>query len=167
MPVPYIISTKRLGLREMRPGDGRFILDLNSHPDVMKFTGDPPFANIKAAETFISSYDSYKKTGMGRWVIELLKSEHPIGWCGIKHHPDDGNYDLGYRILSAYWNKGFATEAGHGCLEWASKSGIKRILTCVHSENKKSLRVSEKLGFEYAYERFYGSLPWMVFEKSI
>lgn len=167
MPVPYIISTYRLGFRELKSGDGGFIVELNNHPDVLKYTGDAPFESVEDAEDFIRDYDSYQRTGMGRWVIELLDTQTPIGWCGVKHLQDENQYDLGYRILPRYWNQGFATEAGEGCLKWAIHAGIKNLLTCVHHENKRSLRVSEKLGFGYAYERYYGATPWLVLEKPI
>ncbi|MFM7080099.1 MAG: GNAT family N-acetyltransferase, partial [Bacteroidota bacterium] len=68
MPEPYIITTERLGLRELRSGDGSFLLELNAHPDVLRFTGDAPFKDVNMAEQFISVYDTYRKTGMGRWV---------------------------------------------------------------------------------------------------
>ncbi|MFM7079707.1 MAG: GNAT family N-acetyltransferase, partial [Bacteroidota bacterium] len=139
----------------------------NAHPDVLRFTGDAPFKDVDMAEQFISGYDTYRKTGMGRWVIEILDTEEPVGWSGIKFHEDENLYDLGYRILHRFWNKGIATEAAIGCLNWIKGKEIKTVLSCVHQENHSSLRVSEKLGFKYAYERYYGETPWLIFEKSI
>ena len=165
MPDPYIITTERLGLRELRAGDGCFLLELNAHPDVLRFTGDAPFEDEEAAENFISNYDAYHRTGMGRWVIELLETKQPVGWAGIKMHQEDNQYDLGYRILHQFWNKGIATEAGIGCLKWGESNGITSVISCVHLENTRSIRVSEKLGFSYAYERYYGDTAWLIFER--
>jgi ribosomal-protein-alanine N-acetyltransferase len=151
----------------MRKGDGEFLVALNQHPDVQIFTGDLPFESSEAAEKFIEDYDAYRVYGMGRWLIEEKNRKTPIGFCGIKYHPKDKQFDLGYRILPEYWNQGYATECGLGCLKWATSKGISSIVTCIHPSNTKSMRVSEKLDFRYAYERYYGEIVWLVYEPKI
>jgi len=58
--------------------------------------------------------------------------------------------DLGYRFMSAYWGKGIATEAGKACVEGEFDTlGLQRMIATVLPKNAGSIRVLEKLGFEY------------------
>src|SRR5687767_3867968 len=106
----YIIETERCRLREMNTGDATKIYELNLHPDILRFTTDPPFESVQAANQFIQQYDAYAKTGMGRWAVELKTTGEFIGWCGLKLHSDENEVDVGYRLLPEFWGKGYAVE---------------------------------------------------------
>ena len=58
------------------------------------------------------------------------------------------NYDIevGYALLPAYHNRGFATEALVGAIEYLRGCGFSRILAGAFAENAASLRVMEKAG---------------------
>lgn len=58
--------------------------------------------------------------------------------------------DLGYRFMSQYWGKGYATEANAASLELGFKTlHLKKIIAMVMPLNTASIRVLEKLGFKY------------------
>ena len=56
----YVLETERCRLREMHPDDGPAMYDLNSDPEVIRFTGEGPFESPAAASVFLSIYDAYK-----------------------------------------------------------------------------------------------------------
>ncbi len=150
MPSPIVIETKRLILREWNESDAAFLLELNSNPEVVKYTGDPPFASLKAAQNFIQAYDHYQKHGYGRWLCVLKENAMPIGWCGLKWDKDEKLIDLGYRFLESHWNQGFATEAGFASLVVGfDHFGMKEIICRAMKLNLPSFRVMEKMGFKY------------------
>lgn len=73
-----------------------------------------------------------------------------IGGMGLKGGPDEeGTADIGYNILPAYQNHGYATEMGHAVLAWAFGRGDIHKVTadCLH-DNLGSIRVLEKLGMK-------------------
>ncbi|TNE51948.1 MAG: N-acetyltransferase [Bacteroidetes bacterium] len=145
-----ITETPRLILREFAPEDALLLYQLNADPDVLRYTGDVPFASVDAARRFIGEYDAYLKDGFGRWTVLLKQGQNPVGWCGLKRHAN-GLVDLGFRFLQAYWNKGFATEAAEACLAYGfSVLGIREIVGRAGIQNTASVRVLEKIGMEFA-----------------
>lgn len=42
-----ILKTKRLTLREFELSDAKSLYELNSNPEVIKYTGDPPFKKYR------------------------------------------------------------------------------------------------------------------------
>ena len=50
----------------MHPANAQDAFELNSDPDVLRYTGDVPFATVEEARTFLEKYDAYKKWGYGR-----------------------------------------------------------------------------------------------------
>ena len=55
-------------LREFHISDAPALYELNSDPEVMRYTGDKPFSSIAEAESFVQNYDAYEKYGFGRWA---------------------------------------------------------------------------------------------------
>ena len=142
--------TQRLILRQTSPEDGQLMYELNSDPEVIRYTGDPPFASVEAAEKFLSQYDHFQKYNRGRWAIVDRKSTVMIGWCGLKYHEDSGENDLGYRLFKKYWNKGYATEASHLALQYGFRRlGLDSVIARAVKENTASFKVMTKLGLEY------------------
>ena len=71
-----VIETPRLYLREFVLNDAENIWELNSDPEVLKYTGDPPFETIEKAREFINNYREYKKTALADG-LSLLKTPTP------------------------------------------------------------------------------------------
>ncbi len=142
--------TDRLILRAMTTDDAGAFYRLNSHPDVMRHTGEPPMRSVAAAREAIEQYPDWDDPGYGRWAC-VLRSEGenaaPIGFCGLKLLRELGEVDIGYRLLPAYWGQGFATEAAHASLEYGFRVlGLPEIIALVLPGNAGSIRVLHKLG---------------------
>ncbi|MGD9899487.1 MAG: GNAT family N-acetyltransferase [Calditrichaceae bacterium] len=149
MEVKYIIETERLFLRELRSSDAEKMYDLNSDPDVVKFTGDIPFTSIESARAFLEKYDEYKKQGYGRWAVITKDSNEFIGWCGLKYN-EEKYTDIGFRFFRKEWNKGYATEAAKATLEYGfSVLKLNEIIGRASTDNKPSIRVLEKLKMSF------------------
>ena len=145
-----ITNTDRLIIREfLAESDAQSAFELNSDPEVLRYTGDKAFASVDEAREFLSNYEDYNKHGMGRWALILKEEQKFIGWCGLKKH-QDGMIDLGYRIKKDYWGQGYATEASMACLQYGFYNlGLNEIIGRVARENPQSVKVLEKCGFSY------------------
>lgn len=65
-------------------------------------------------------------------------------------HTADQRAEIGYWVGSAYWNKGYCTEALQALLTFAHATlGITRITARCLSSNPASIRVLEKCGLAY------------------
>jgi [ribosomal protein S5]-alanine N-acetyltransferase len=154
------LETERTWLRVLLPDDASFMYALNLDPEVMRYTGDMPYISVEAARGFLQGYDQYMKYGVGRYAVIEKSSNSMIGWCGLKYHPECNEYDLGYRFLRNYWNKGFATETSlrflkHGFMELATPAIVGRAM----KENIASIHVLEKIGMRYVKEYNFNGAP--------
>jgi [ribosomal protein S5]-alanine N-acetyltransferase len=142
-------TTNWLCLREMTAGDAMHAYLLNSDPEVVRHTGDGPFASEEEARTFLTNYSDYRSHGFGRWAVIRKADDRWLGWCGLKRLPN-GEVDLGFRLLLAHWGQGYATEAGQACIELGfGRFVLPYIIGRVARDNKASMRVLEKLGMRF------------------
>ena len=142
-----MLETERLILRPGNLADAPFLLDLNSDPDVIRYTGDVSLTNILEAEKLVKErlipqFSQYK---MSRFST-FLKDGTYIGWCGLKFFPETQEVDLGYRFKKMYWGKGYATEASFITLKYGFETlGLKRIIAKAMPANVGSIKVMQKL----------------------
>lgn len=146
-----IIETSRLILREFIIEDAQDFFDLNSDPDVLKFTGDQPFSKVEDAILFLKNYQKqqYQMVGYGRWAVILKPMNQFIGWCGLKKN-EENLIDLGFRFYKEQWNKGYATEAAKATLIYGFYHlQFHEIIGRAAQENSASIRVLEKIGMKF------------------
>lgn len=145
-----ISDTERMIIREMTPDDAESLYLLNADPEVIRYTGDPPFENIEAARNLLIHYDQYRKYGIGRWALINKSDATFLGWCGLKFSEENKEYDIGYRLFKKYWNMGYASEAAAECLHLGfHRFEIDTILGRAMKENIASIRVFEKIGMRF------------------
>lgn len=166
MTIIKTIETERTFLRQLSTDDASDFYKLNLDEDVLKYTGDKPFANEQAAFDFIQNYDQYKKYGVGRLAV-IDKANHDfLGWCGLKYNEDIKEYDLGFRFFKKHWNHGLATEIAIKCLDYGlNELSLKKIIARVRVENITSIRVLEKSGMTFKEPFLFDGSEGLIYEK--
>lgn len=148
-----LFESDRLYFREFIEKDAQDLFDLNSDPDVVRYTGDPPFKNIESALEFVKDYDHYQKHGFGRWAVIKKENNAFIGWCGLKYNEDD-EVDIGFRFFQKEWGKGYATEAVRATIEYGIKDlKMTQFIGRTAHKNHASIKVLEKVGFTFQEQR--------------
>lgn len=146
----HYIETERTVLRNLTSDDAEDFYTLNLDQEVLKFTGDEPFKNIRVAENFLTKYEQYSKYGVGRLAVIDKTTSKFIGWCGLKYSLDKDEYDIGFRFFKQYWNRGFATETALRCLDFGFNDlGLERIVGRAMKENIASIKVLAKIGMTF------------------
>jgi RimJ/RimL family protein N-acetyltransferase len=147
----YLFETSRLRFRAMTIDDVDAMIELNSDPEVVRYTGDSAFPSREAATDFFRErIQLYKEDGYGRWIVELKETGEIIGWCGLKLHRDTNETDLGYRLFRKFWNNGFGHEASLATIDFAfNRLSLKRISAEARKENIASWRIMEKCGMKF------------------
>ena len=145
-----VSKSSRLKLCQFSSADVDGFYQLNNDPMTLQYTGDSPFKNKAAVAQFIRDYEHYDKFGFGRWSIYLNENQTYVGFCGLRFSEKTKEVDLGFRILSAYWNQGLATESARLALELGFKKFcLESIVGRAMNSNKASHVVLKKLGFEF------------------
>lgn len=142
--------TDRTYLRETTIKDAESFYNLNSDPEVIKYTGDATFTSLAEARDFYGSYDHFNKYNRGRWAVIHKDTNEIMGWCGLKHHESTMNTDIGFRFFKKHWNKGYATETSHLCMHYAFRRlALEEVIARAAKKNVASLKVISKLGMTY------------------
>lgn len=160
-----ILETERCYLRQFSVDDSQAFYDLNSDPEVVKYTGDKAFGNVSEARSFLQNYNQYELYGFGRWAVIEKQTGKFIGWCGLKYSPDLHEVDLGFRFFRNYWNRGFATETALACLEYGfSKLNLDKIVGRAMEANIGSVKVLEKSGMEFVGKFEFDLHPGVLYQ---
>ena len=149
------IETERLLIRPFKMEDIEPSYIMNLDAEVSRYTGDGGIVSKEEIERRIveNVFGDYEKHGFGRLAVELKGENKFIGFTGLKYLEDMDEVDLGYRFMKEYWGKGIATESAKACVNLGfNKLGLKRLIAMVLPENIGSIRVLEKLNFEFEKE---------------
>ncbi|MEO8589274.1 MAG: GNAT family N-acetyltransferase [Flavobacteriales bacterium] len=160
-----IRTTERLVIRDLNPEDARNIFLLNSDPEVLRYTGDQPFADEEAAAWWIANHRSRLPHGIGRWSVELREGLW-VGRCSLRRDGAGGT-EMGYRLLRENWSKGYGTELARALIELAfSHEDVLYVVSKVAPGNTASIRVLEKCGARFweegPCERFNDALIYRM-----
>ena len=140
-----IIETERLLIRPFTMDDIEPAYQMNLDAEVSKYTGDGGVVSKEEIKRRIIEdvFGDYGKHGYGRLAVELKGENKFIGFTGLKYLEDMDEVDLG-------WGKGIATESAKACVDFGFETlGLNKIIAMVLPSNNSSIRVLEKLKFEY------------------
>jgi ribosomal-protein-alanine N-acetyltransferase len=147
-----ILETNRLRLRRLSVDDAGFILKLLNQPSFIQNIGDRGVRTMEDARAYVLNgpVASYVKHGFGLWLVETKESGAHIGICGLLKREVLEDVDIGYALLPDFWSRGYALESASAVMSYAREElGLKRVVAVVNPKNQSSIRLLEKIGFEF------------------
>ena len=155
IPYKLILSTDRLILRTWQSSDTPLMADISSDPVVMEYF--PTTQDLTATQMLIDHINKhYEQFGYALYAVETKDTHEFIGFVGLNHPSFDiPNFtprgmpivEIGWRISSRHWGKGYATEAAKAVLHHAfTILKLEEIISFTVVANIKSRRVMEKIG---------------------
>jgi RimJ/RimL family protein N-acetyltransferase len=166
-----VCTSERLQLRHLVDTDAAFILELLTDPDFIRNIGDRGVSSLETAREYIATVPraSYARFGFGLFLVQLQDPAVPIGICGLLKRDSHPDVEIGFAYLPAFRGMGYACEAAAAVLKFAKQSlGLDRIVALTAPDNHGSMKVLEKLGFEFqgmVHLREFGS-PSRMFAKT-
>lgn len=146
------LRTRRLLLRQWRDEDLTAFARLSANAAVMEYL--LPFEGPAATELFVLRIrEHFEQYGFGYWVVEIPEVNGFIGIVGLARVTYEGRFtpavEIGWRIDSAYWGQGFATEAATLAIDDGFRRlGLQEIVALTVPGNRRSRRVMERLGMK-------------------
>jgi ribosomal-protein-alanine N-acetyltransferase len=167
------IESARLLLRRIEPADLPFFTRIHSIPDVVRYTGHGrPRSAEETANWLQATLKTYEQLELGQLAVVRKADGELIGRCGmsdmvIEANPAAGSVarawfgreqvpaglavsyerELGYTFDTAQWGHGYATEAAQCVFAYARDTlGVTRVISVIHGDNVRSLRVAERCG---------------------
>lgn len=116
-----IIETERLILRTWRKEDADPYFQINQDPKVIEFL--PKALTMEQVNDFIPAVNSHQdKHGYTLWAACLKETEELMGFIGLNYTTFESDFtpavEVGWRLGSQYWGKGYATEGAKASLEY-------------------------------------------------
>jgi RimJ/RimL family protein N-acetyltransferase len=146
-----ILETPRLTLRNWRDDDRHLFREINRDAKVMEF-----FPFRRSHEEADLLLDKVRRmideTGLGFYALELKETAEPVGFCGLSlaglaplFAPD--TVEIGWRLATRFWGKGYVTEAATALLAHGFKIfQLDEIVAFAVEGNRRSIAVMERIG---------------------
>lgn len=147
-----ILETERLILRTWKEEDAVDYFNINQDPKVIEFLRGP--LTMEQVNDFIPAANSHgEKYGYTLWAVELKENGDLIGFIGLNYTDWESHFtpavEVGWRLGSQYWGKGFATEGAKAALDYGfTRCDLKEIVSFTVPSNIRSIRVMEKIGLK-------------------
>ncbi len=145
------IELQRLRLRRFKTSDLQSMIELESDPDVMKFTPSrvplSPERSKERLEDLISKEFTYGELGV--WAAEFKDTGDFLGWFMLLKR-DLEFTELGFMIVKRHWGKGLAAEAARGLVDYGfNQLNLPGISAATTQDNFASKKVLAKVGFVF------------------
>ena len=157
------IETERLILRPFNLHDLDDFALICADPEVMRYIGNGKALEKETTkDLLVWIISQYEELGFGLLAVTLKKNNRLLGFCGfIKQVIDNETHiELGYRLDSAFWGQGIATEAAQAMKNYAfNQLNIAHLISIIHVDNMASKQVAQKVGLSHMKQtHFKGNL---------
>ncbi|WP_442599983.1 GNAT family N-acetyltransferase [Neobacillus sp. D3-1R] len=105
----------------------------------------------------LASYAACHQTkGLSVYAVVEKQSGRVIGAAGFNVQTTLESVELIYHYAKSAWGKGYATEAASACIDFAKKNPqVFKIYASADPKNSGSLKILEKIGFEYKGTKWF------------
>lgn len=157
------LRTTRLLMRRWTDADREPFAAMNADPEVMRY-----FPSLQDRTTSDANIDRFEETfetrGFGLWALETLADGAFIGFTGLSVLPAGvpaaGEVEIGWRLVTAAWHRGYATEAAQTAVDLAfDEIGLPELWSMTTVHNQPSRRVMERLGMTVSSEFAHPRVP--------
>ena len=160
-----ILETDRLILRIWNDNDLQPMLAINQDPKVMEYF--PDLQDLEMTKNFIDKVNAhFENHGYSLYATVRKDTNEFIGFIGLLIADFESHFtpatEIGWRLSSKHWGKGFATEGAKAVLDYAFKElKIPEIVSFTAAGNAKST-----VSFRNLAAASIGSVGSRLFESS-
>jgi RimJ/RimL family protein N-acetyltransferase len=144
------IQTKRLLIRPFKIEDALDKFKIDSDSLVTQYTGGVKneAESLKHLEKILSIQN---QTMLVPRAVALKSNSELIGWSGLEPFMvNKEKIEIAFGIAQKYWGGGYATEAANAVIKLGFfEYGLDLIVAAVNPQNVASMKVIDKLGFDY------------------
>jgi len=146
-----ILETERLILREIDPDhDFEAWAEAFADPDTVRYLGIEVMNRQQAWRSMATMIGHWQIRGYGFMSVIEKATGKWAGRIGPWNPEGWPQPEIGWTLHPDFTGKGYATEAGAACIEYAFETlGWDEVIHVIAPENIASINVAEKLGSHY------------------
>jgi RimJ/RimL family protein N-acetyltransferase len=161
--VHVFLETERMWLRRFTRDDAEVLLRLDEDPLVRTYVEDGEPVTLEEAKNTIEHFLAYyeRPEVFGFWAAVEKSTGAFLGWFHFRPHDRANGQEpeLGYRLVSECWGKGYATEGSRALIDMGfTTADITRVVAQTMAVHAASRRVLEKCGLRLA-RTFHADWP--------
>lgn len=147
--VPESLETARLTLRRPEPKDTEPWIAMCADPELTRHVtpGGVPLSREDAWRALATLIGHWEIRGYGMWILEERRTGAFLGRAGLWRPEGWPGLEVGWMLVRGAWGNGYALEAARAAVEVARERKLdRRLVSVIHPENARSIRVAERLG---------------------
>jgi RimJ/RimL family protein N-acetyltransferase len=139
------IETRRLILRPISIEDLDEFVELHADPEVTRYVSS--FDRAAAEERLRKNDREWQERGHGMLAVLDRESGEFLGRAAVKYWPQFDETEVGWVLRRPAWGRGYGTEAGRACVDWAfAELEVPYLTAMIMPGNDRSVRIAERLG---------------------
>ena len=164
MNIPTI-ETERLRLRAFEGRDLEPYAEMYADDLFVRYLDGNALTKQQTWENMAVILGHWSLLGYGIWAVERLGTGELVGRVGLLNLPGWPDVEVCWALSPKFWGNGFATEAAQASIRWAFReAGIRRLISLIHPDNKRSEAVALRLGERFREQIIFEAKPINVFE---
>ena len=188
------IESERLTLRRIDQNDFEFFVHLHADPEVARYLSHgKPRSSQESLTWFESLLRTYEDFTLGQLAVRRKSDGMLIGRCGLSDLAVEAKAsvaavprawyqraeapaaaeivferELGYTFHRSCWGQGYASEAARCVFDYARDVlKLNRVISLIHPENVRSLRVAQRFGVQHedvveVQSRLFHRVVWPI-----
>lgn len=166
------LETKRLIIRPWQESDIPHYMAMSTDVGYNCFS-TPGIYLVKDESEALKKIQARMKVftdkGLSKFPMFEKESGAFVGTCGGDPFQLNGKeeVELGYRLMLSHWNKGYATEAANALCEYLLWDlELPGVFGFALPENGGSIKVLEKVGFQYQQDFMWANLLHKLYKRT-
>jgi Ser-tRNA(Ala) deacylase AlaX/predicted acetyltransferase len=148
--IERIMTTERLILRLWKPEDAEPYYEMHQDPKVIEFLPGP-LSRERVAEFMADMNAGFAVNKYCMFAVEEQASGAFIGFVGLAQPRFEAHFtpcvEIGWRLASAYWGRGYATEVARAVLAYAFNFlKLDEVVSFTVPKNVRSQNVMRRIG---------------------
>lgn len=154
-----IFETERMRVRKLLFKDLKAFHEMQGNINVMRYVSNKAMTYEEDKKDLLNLIDKYDKKDNDFWIyaIDRKTDNEFIGTVAFVKD-EDGEDEIGYRLLEKYWRNGYGSEILVGMVVHAKKIDFKKLVACVSPDNIASEKIIKSAGFQFVENFFCNDL---------
>jgi RimJ/RimL family protein N-acetyltransferase len=142
-----VLTTSRLILRPLQPGDEAALFTGFSDPTTMQYWSRGPFTDLGEFSSWLGARDWATATDRRMWIAVPRNGGDAVAQCGLAERGEQVA-EIGYMVMPGHVRQGVALECVSALLDQVFRvEGFHRVFADTDPRNVASNRLLQSLGF--------------------